>query len=119
MCSQISGNLIRVNKISNSFSKSHSAKTCSCELDRTKANDFIKEEYEKSSHTRVYIGEWHTHPEDYPTPSSIDLSSFKSAFRKNDRPIRGYILMAIVGRKETYWGLYSGKELKQIKPYIV
>lgn len=28
----------------------------------------IDEEWEKSNKTCTYLGEWHTHPEDYPTP---------------------------------------------------
>lgn len=47
-----------------------------------------------------YIGEWHTHPEDYPSPSSIDLREWKisAAKRKDGRPLLGLI----VGRKGIY-----------------
>lgn len=119
MGSQISDTLFRVNKISDSLSKSHSAKKCTCELNKELANTFIKEDYEQSNHTRVYIGEWHTHPEDSPTPSSVDIYSIKVAFNKNYRPINDFILMAIVGRKETYWGLYDGKNIREITPAVV
>lgn len=116
MGSLITGNHIRINKVSESLCKSDSAKSCFCELDKVRANAFIDEDYEHSNHTRVYIGEWHTHPEDFPSPSSVDVSSIKRSFELNDRPLKDYILMAIVGRKDIYWGLYNGKELKKVTP---
>lgn len=44
-----------------------------------------------------YLGEWHTHPEDYPTPSGVDKSGWvKLANKRQDgRPV----LAIIVGRK--------------------
>lgn len=119
MCSQISDEQIRVNKISGSLRKKHSARKFNCELDRDLANTFITEDYEQSNHTRVCIGEWHTHPEANPTPSFTDLSSIKAAFRKNYRPIKNYILMVIVGRKSIYWGMYNGKIFTVVTPKIV
>uniref|UniRef100_UPI003CED28D9 Mov34/MPN/PAD-1 family protein n=1 Tax=Enterobacter cloacae complex sp. 280C5 TaxID=3395861 RepID=UPI003CED28D9 len=32
----------------------------------------------------VYLGEWHTHPEDFPQPSSTDLRSWRTGL-KDDR----------------------------------
>lgn len=42
-----------------------------------------------------YIGEWHTHPQDHPTPSSIDLREWQilAADRVDNRPL----LASIVG----------------------
>src|SRR5690625_953068 len=36
-----------------------------------------------------YLGEWHTHPEDYPHPSSLDSSEWSrlSAMRRDKRPM--------------------------------
>lgn len=47
-----------------------------------------------------YIGEWHTHPEDYPSPSGIDLREWKAsaAKRADGRPALGLI----VGIKGVY-----------------
>lgn len=43
-----------------------------------------------------YLGEWHTHPQDLPTPSGIDRSEWKrlASERKDKRPF----LAVIVGR---------------------
>lgn len=119
MGSIITENLIRVNKISDSLSKKQSSKTCCCELDRAKANAFITTDYERSNHTRVYIGEWHTHPEDFPSPSTVDVSSIKNSFKRNELPFKDCILMVIIGRKEIYWGLYNGSVLKKMTPRVV
>lgn len=47
-----------------------------------------------------YLGEWHTHPEDYPHPSGLDRSEWNrlSAKRRDKRPM----LVVIVGRKSLY-----------------
>lgn len=88
-------------------------------MDRAKANAFIMTDYERSNHTRVYIGEWHTHPEDIPSPSSVDVSSIKNSFWQNDLPFKNCILMVIIGRKEIYWGLYNGSVLKKMTPRVI
>ena len=53
--------------------------------------------WEESNGNIRYIGEWHTHPEDYPSPSSIDLREWRvlAASRIDGRPL----LALIVGRK--------------------
>ncbi|MCB1865904.1 MAG: Mov34/MPN/PAD-1 family protein [Chromatiales bacterium] len=47
-----------------------------------------------------YLGEWHTHPEDYPHPSGLDRSEWNclSAKRRDKRST----LAVIVGRKALY-----------------
>jgi len=47
-----------------------------------------------------YLGEWHTHPEDYPHPSSLDRLEWNrlSAKRRDKRSM----LAVIVGRKALY-----------------
>lgn len=47
-----------------------------------------------------YLGEWHTHAEDYPHPSNLDRSEWNrlSAQRRDKRPM----LAVIVGRKSLY-----------------
>lgn len=45
-----------------------------------------------------YLGEWHTHPEDFPIPSYLDVSEWHrlAKSRRDGRPM----LAAIVGRKD-------------------
>lgn len=112
--SQVSEDKIRINSVSESCSIQISAKKYSCELDVTKANLLIAEEYEKSNHTRFYIGEWHTHPEDNPSPSSRDICSIKQSYVKNTMAIQNLIIMAIVGRKSICWKKYDGVKISEI-----
>ena len=39
--------------------------------------------YNKNNGIYAYIGEWHTHPEDYPNPSSIDIRNWKKIWKEN------------------------------------
>lgn len=56
-----------------------------------------------------YIGEWHTHPQNIPTPSSIDVNEWQAlAQGRNDRRP---LLAVIVGRHDLYVELmHSGGE---------
>lgn len=44
-----------------------------------------------------YVGEWHTHPENHPTPPSLDISEWQklAVARRDGRPL----LASIVGRE--------------------
>lgn len=117
--SQISDDKIRINSISDSCCDKKSALKCSCHLDAEKANKLIVEEFNKSNQTRVYIGEWHTHPEDYPSPSIQDLKSLKKSYNKNQLAIPHFILMAIIGRKSICFKMYDGHDFSSIKPYNI
>jgi integrative and conjugative element protein (TIGR02256 family) len=56
--------------------------------------------WEDSNGLVRYIGEWHTHPQNHPTPSSIDLSEWRilAADRVDGRPL----LTLIVGYKDLH-----------------
>ncbi len=41
-------------------------------------------EWKRSNHLVTYIGEWHTHPENVPTPSSIDYDNWEKLLPRND-----------------------------------
>jgi integrative and conjugative element protein (TIGR02256 family) len=45
-----------------------------------------------------FVGEWHTHPEPSPTPSSLDLRSMRDAFLKSSHELN-YFIMVIVGNR--------------------
>lgn len=62
----------------------------------------------KSGNTITYLGEWHSHPEDFPSPSVTDLRSWKVDFKNN------LAVVAIVGRKQIWWGYWDGNQAKQL-----
>ena len=73
-----------------------------------------------ASHGTIrYLGEWHTHPEDNPSPSSLDRSewNYLSAKRWDKRPM----LAVIVGRKSmdlqrNLWVVFRVCELPRTCP---
>ena len=103
----------RINKMSPSCLLADSQSRYTCVRNVDIANDFIKNDYLNSNSTRVYFGEWHTHPEETPYPSSIDISSIIDIYHTSDQPL-DIIFFAIVGYKEIYWGYYDGRNIFKI-----
>ncbi|EPF90584.1 hypothetical protein GCM10025882_35640 [Acinetobacter gyllenbergii] len=62
----------------------------------------IKENYKLGLH---FLGDWHTHPQDIPFPSSTDENSMKKLVKESIHDFVGF-LMIIVGRKTFPEGLY-------------
>ena len=52
-----------------------------------------------------YIGDWHTHPEQSPSPSGADIKAIKKTYTENNNGIFG-ILMVIVGTHESPKSLF-------------
>ena len=63
--------------------------------------------WRSSAGTMRYLGEWHTHPQDHPTPSALDRSEWLQLARKraDGRPM----LAVIVGRRSLHIELVSAK----------
>lgn len=62
-------------------------------------------EFDKSEGTRFYLGTWHTHPENTPTPSSIDIKDWKKCRKRNKgKPV---FVFAIVGIVSQYYFVSS------------
>lgn len=58
-----------------------------------------------------YVGDWHTHAEDLPTPSGSDLKSMSDIVSKSKHSLDGF-LMLIVGRSEFPKGLWASKHFR-------
>ena len=52
-----------------------------------------------------FIGEWHTHPEPRPTPSSVDLRSMADCFRDSRHQLAA-LVMLILGTETSFDGLW-------------
>jgi integrative and conjugative element protein (TIGR02256 family) len=57
--------------------------------------------WKASGETLGYVGEWHTHPEDHPTPSGIDLHHWREIGAAAARPM----VFVIIGRKSCWFGI--------------
>ena len=53
--------------------------------------------WEESGHTKAYLGEWHTHPQDIPIPSGVDRRNWKQISKRNCNFDESYFI--IIGRK--------------------
>lgn len=104
--SQIDEKTFRISKVSPPCVASNSK--CGCIRDVAKANEFIEQDYIDSEQTRVYIGEWHTHPESTPTPSQVDNCSIVDNFNTAKR-VLPFLIMMIVGTESNYCSVYNGE----------
>lgn len=68
-----------------------------------------------------FIGEWHTHPEARPQPSSVDLRSMSDCFRLSQHQLAG-LLMIILGTEQSLEGLWvsihTGSAFRRLAPAI-
>lgn len=57
--------------------------------------------WKESGETIDYVGEWHTHPEDAPSPSGIDLHHWREISIQSSKPM----VFLIVGRQSNWVGV--------------
>lgn len=77
---------------------------------------FYKRLHEKHSQIYAYVGEWHTHPQDYPNYSSIDIKGWRNIARTINDINKTYFHI-IIGRKGIGIWEYIQKTDKVIKIY--
>lgn len=85
--------------------------------DRRSAQIIIDYEQINSGGKTTYLGEWHTHPEDYPKPSRTDLRMIRDQYRKNIH-FQKKLFLLIQGRKGLFAAYETGDgfaEMKNIK----
>ena len=114
--SQIDKVTFRVSKVSPPCVVSNSR--FGCVRDATKANEFITHDYELSEHTRIYMGEWHTHPEPRPLPSGIDFGAIISNFSSSEIYVP-FLLMVIVGTETICFNAFDGLMFHSISFRII
>lgn len=64
-----------------------------------------------SKGTDTYVGEWHTHPEQFPTPSPVDLRTWHLLIARRSLPL----VFAIGGERSTWWGLGSAHTIEKLR----
>ena len=72
--------------------------------------------WEISNKKKTYLGDWHTHRQDIPVPSNIDLKDWKR-IEARERNCR-YAFFIIVGQEEIkVWTISDGlvREMKEVK----
>ncbi|PEN23580.1 Mov34/MPN/PAD-1 family protein [Klebsiella grimontii] len=69
--------------------------------------------FQQSGGFLIYLGEWHTHPEDFPQPSYIDIKSWLTGLKATEP-----MVMLIVGRKGLWVGKKIGNNINILKEKI-
>lgn len=84
-----------------------------CFVDRRGAHHQIAvdEAFINSSGILQYLGEWHTHPEDSPSPSPTDIGTWQRYLIADDEEM----VLLIIGRKEI-WAAKKNKGI--ITPFL-
>jgi integrative and conjugative element protein (TIGR02256 family) len=71
------------------------------ERHRLSAQIVTNYEYANSYGQVAYLGEWHTHPEDHPSPSGTDIKMIKQQFNQN-KIHTDFLILLIQGRKSLF-----------------
>lgn len=66
--------------------------------------------WKESGETLDYVGEWHTHPEDDPSPSGVDLKHWRDITGASSRPM----VFLIVGRLTNWYGVGLKRRLERV-----
>jgi integrative and conjugative element protein (TIGR02256 family) len=75
----------------------------------------INKAWHVSKGTLIYFGEWHTHSERTPSPSSIDKDMIKRACEETKMGL-DYLYLLIVGMNNTYWvGRQTQDKLEKLR----
>ena len=68
--------------------------------------EYYKRLYDENDGVYAYYGEWHTHPEDYPNYSFVDLINWKKIAKNDPKEMQYHI---IAGRKSlVIWRIRKG-----------
>lgn len=91
----IDGNTVIVKVATGPYKKDKRSRNSyeSCPVSAQKAIDY------QLSAGLEYLGEWHTHPEESPQASSLDVKAMKNIFAKSKLRTNG-LLLAIVGNNQ-------------------
>lgn len=79
-----------------------------------KHNAILQERFKLSHNQEVYLGTWHTHPEDHPSPSQCDQDNWLKQYHANTHLFET-MLFAIVGRKTNKWFIINNGEIIPLK----
>jgi len=90
----------------------------SFDCNKDAAQVIINYEFLNSEQKTIYIGEWHTHPEDYPNPSGVDKRMIDNQYFKN-KLNEPFLILIIQGLKGLYVAIFDGKKLEETKLTII
>jgi len=75
----------------------------------------VNKAWKETEHTKNYLGDWHTHPENHPTPSGHDINNWLRIGRKALYE-QDFLIFIIVGIISTRAWVYFEDKIAQLKP---
>src|SRR5262245_57673288 len=72
------------------------------------AQQIINRVWEESRGEQIYLGEWHSHPEVDPWPSSLDRQMIRTMLRGTQMEIK-FLILVVVGVHKNWVGLENGR----------
>ncbi len=81
---------------------------------RRRAQDIVNTTWGDSKGEKIYLGEWHTHAESCPQPSSVDRDMIRNMLRDSIMEI-DFLFTVIVGIDDYWVGLQKGRKLTRLK----
>jgi len=99
---------IRITKVSTPCKYDKSTPT-SFDRDANNAQKIINKEFDESQGKIIYLGEWHTHFQKVPMPSSIDINMIKKQYKVSTLNAN-ILLLLIKGTENLYISVYDGKK---------
>ena len=110
---QVKKNSIYITRIS--FPSNHDRSSrYSFWRNKNSAQAIIDFEFYNSNKRTIYLGEWHTHPEELPTPSNTDRKMIKDQYSKN-KLNEPFLLQYIQGTKGYYLALLESNNITEIQ----
>lgn len=80
------------------------------------AQERVTAAWQESGGILIYLGEWHTHPESQPTPSSTDRALIANMLRDSKMEI-DYLFLVINGTDGRWVGMQTHKGLVQLQEF--
>lgn len=81
---------------------------------RHAAQEIIIRAWRESKGAQNYLGEWHSHPVNHPSPSSRDRQMIRNMIRQSILGVN-FLILVVVGLSENWIGLENGSTLKKLK----
>jgi len=79
----------------------------------SKHNEVLQRRFKISANQEVYLGTWHTHAEDHPTPSKCDVNDWLKQYSINKHLFEN-MLFVVVGRKTSKWFIVNKGSLRAL-----
>lgn len=78
----------------------------------------LDDRWSASQGTSIYLGDWHTHPEDDPEPSEQDIYNWGRKVREDQVGCSSTFFIIVGRRRIRVWAWGRGQRLREIPPVI-